>query len=109
MDTAALARVARALERGVIALAVAALLYRATVYHLIPRPAGAPWGLADVIDFALGVVLFLLGGICAGVGIALSNRAREPAERGAAHRPVVTGMTAFVVYYLVHPYVPALL
>lgn len=100
-------RIARGLESAVLALGFAALLYRATLYGLIERPPGAAWGRGDVIDFGLGVVLFLLGGVCAGAGILLSTHP-DCSDRGVAYRPVLIGMTTFVVYYLLHPYIPVL-
>ncbi len=99
---------ARWLERIVIGLAVVAVVYRAILYPLIDKPPGASWGNGDVIDFALGLLLFLSGGLCAASGIALSAMA-DNRDRGAAYRPVLIGMTTFVVYYLVHPYIPFLL
>ncbi len=103
-----LAALARWLERTVLALAAGALLFRALLYPRMPRPAGAAWGSGDVIDFALGLAVFVLGGACAACGIALTARVEDETARGAAYRPVLTGMTTFVLYYLVHPYVPAL-
>jgi uncharacterized membrane protein YidH (DUF202 family) len=107
MDTTSLNRLAGALERAVVALAILALAFRVLVYGHIPRPPDAAWGSADVIDFALALLLFLLALACTGLAVALSTRAREH-ERGRAYRPAVVGMTTFVAYYLVHPYLPVL-
>jgi len=107
MDTTSLNRLAGALERAVVALAILALAFRVLVYGHIPRPPGAAWGSADVIDFALALLLFLLALACTGLAVALSTRAAER-ERGRAYRPAVIGMTTFVAYYLVHPYLPVL-
>ena len=95
------------LERAVVVLAIAALLYRAKIYHTIAKPAGAAYGLGDVIDFGLGLVLFVVACLCAASGIALM-RMTDAAGNAAAYRPAVIGMTTFVVYYLVYPYIPAL-
>ncbi|MGR8921051.1 MAG: hypothetical protein ACU85V_15655, partial [Gammaproteobacteria bacterium] len=99
--------VVRVLERAVVALALAALLYRALIYPSLPPPPGASYGTGDIIDFALGMLVFLVGGACAAGGVVLSMNVDEK-ERGAAWRPAVVGMTTFVVYYFVHPYVPAI-
>jgi len=107
MQTETLKTLARWLERAVLALALLALAFRATLYASLPRAAGARYGSGDVIDYALGLVLFLLCGLCAALGVLLTTRV-TPAEQGRAYRPVLIGMTTFVVYYLVHPYVPTL-
>ncbi len=107
MDKTTLHRLAGALERAVVALALLAIAYRVLVYGHIPRPPGAAWGNADVIDFALALLLFLVALACTGLAVALSARAPEQ-ERGRAYRPAVIGMTTFVAYYLVHPYLPVL-
>lgn len=107
MSTDALKRLARILERAVIALACGALLFRLLGYGRFPRLPGMPWGTGDVIDLALAAAVFLTGLACAGCGVALSARVDER-DRGMAWRSAVIGMTAFVVYYLVHPYVPVL-
>jgi hypothetical protein len=108
MQYRTLCSVAAVLERAVIGLAIAALVYRATLYNLIEKAPGAAWGTGDVIDFALGLLLFLCGGLCAASGVALAAMS-DHADKGVAYRPVLIGMTTFVVYYLVHPYIPPLL
>lgn len=100
--------IARILERAVIALGILALLYRATLYALIDKPVGAAWGTGDVIDFALGMLLFMLGGLCALSGVMWYSQAAMQ-DKGRAYRPVLIGMTTFVAYYLIHPHVPVLL
>lgn len=96
------------LEIAVVALAVLALLFRATLYWLIPVAEGEPYGLADVLDFALMVLLFITSSLCAGVGVWLSIRGDELAQR-LAFRPVLVGICSFVIYYLIYPHVPRLL
>lgn len=115
MTNASLGRLAGLLERAVVLIALLALAYRVLVYGRVPRASGATWGAGDVIDYALALLLFVLALACAGCGVALSARAvhthdhtHDRAARGRAWRPAVVGMTTFVAYYLVHPYLPVL-
>jgi hypothetical protein len=107
MHTDRLRTIAYWLERAVILLALGALVFRATLYGAFPRPVGAAYGSGDIIDYLLGLALFLLSGACAAVGVLLTTRV-DASGKAAAYRPVLIGMTTFVVYYLVHPHVPAL-
>lgn len=107
-------RAARVLERASVTLTVLALLFRATIYWRLPPAAGASYGQGDILDFALGLVLFAVCCACAACGVALSLHAGraagvERAAMGVAYRPVVVGMTSFVAYYFLHPYTPRLL
>jgi hypothetical protein len=103
-------RAARLLERTCVTLALVALAFRATLYWRMPAAPGASYGPGDVLDFALGLVLFALCCACAASGVALSLRGaqRDGAAMARAYRPVVIGMTSFVVYYFLHPHVPRL-
>lgn len=107
MSTVTLQRLARRLEQAVIVLALGALAFRATLYGSLPPDAGARYGTGDIIDYGLGLVLFLLCGACAALGVVLTTRVAADAQ-ARAYRPVLIGMTTFVVYYFVHPYVPTL-
>lgn len=101
-------RAARALEAASIALAIGALLYRGTAYWLFAPAPGEPYGLGDIIDFALAMVLFVVCGLCAAAGLA-SSMSGDGSEQHLAFRPAVIGITSFVAYYLLHPHVPRLL
>ena len=103
----ALCTASRALEKGALALAALALIYRASWYWRMPPPAGQTYGMGDIVDFALALALFLVCGACAASGVALGMH--TDGHTGAAYRPAVIGMTTFVAYYLLHPYVPRLL
>ena len=46
----------------------------------------------------------MLAGACATCGVALLARVAD-ADKAAAYRPALVGMTTFVLYYLVHPHV----
>jgi len=107
-------RAARILERASVTLALAALVFRATLYWRLPPAAGASYGQGDLVDFALGLLLFAVSCACAACGVVSSLQAAraeggERAAMGQAYRPVVVGMTSFVAYYFLHPYVPRLL
>ncbi|MGR9089589.1 MAG: hypothetical protein ACU85U_03295 [Gammaproteobacteria bacterium] len=101
-------RVARSLEVAAVSLAVGALLYRATAYWLFVPAKGEPYGVGDIIDFALAMLLFLVCGLCAAAGVA-SSMSGDGTEQHRAFRPAVIGITSFVVYYFLHPHVPRLL
>ena len=107
MQTAKLRQLAHVLEWLAAGLAGIALLYRMLIYGHLPPPPNMPWGMGDVIDFAFAAAVFLAGLACAGCAVALSARVTDR-ERGAAWRSAAVGMTAFVVYYLLHPLVPVL-
>ena len=96
------------LETIAMVLAIGALLFRATIYWKMPIEPGAGYGVGDIIDFVLGFVLFIICGLCAIAGVALSAM-QHPEAQQSAYRPILIGITSFVVYYFVHPYVPRLL
>lgn len=96
------------LEWVTVALAVFALLFRATLYWLFPVEPGEPYGLGDILELGLMALLFVTGGVCAGLGVVLSARGDDQARR-LAFRPVLIGICSFVIYYFVHPHVPRLL
>lgn len=101
-------RLSTILEFATVALAILALVFRATLYWLIPVAEGEPYGLGDVLDFGLMILLFLVSSVCASFGVLLSIRG-DGLEQRLAFRPVLVGICSFVVYYLVHPQVPRLL
>ena len=98
-------RLINALQTAVISAAIVALVYRATLYGMIEKPPGAAYGMGDIIDFGLGILVFFLGGACAASGLFATLQQRD-ADPVNAYRPAVIGMTTFVVYYLIHPYIP---
>jgi hypothetical protein len=99
---------ARRLEIGVVVFALAALAYRASIYWLLPPRPGEAYGSGDVIDFVFGLVLFLLSGLCALAAVMMSINS-EGSTQVLAFRPAVVGITSFVVYFFLHPYVPRLI
>ena len=105
---ATIQRVARVLEVAAVSLALGALLYRATAYWMFVPAQGEPYGIGDIIDFALAMLLFLVFGLCAAAGVAASMSG-DGTEQHLAFRPAVIGITSFVVYYFLHPHIPRLL
>lgn len=89
-------------------MAIAALLYRATVYWTIPVANGDPYGVGDIIDFGFAMVLFLVCAACAATGVLLSFR-HDSDDHKLAFRPVLVGILSFGTYFLLHPRVPQLL
>lgn len=108
MPSPSVKKLSVALEITAVALALLALWFRATWYWLIPVAEGAPYGLGDILDFALMALLFIVGACCAGLGVMLSARGNDLEQR-LAFRPVLVGICSFVIYYFVHPHVPRLL
>ena len=102
-----LLRVSRFLELGTIALALTALVFRATVYWRMPPLSGATYGRGDVLDFALAALLFVLAFVTAASGLLLA-RGLPGKQLGIAYRPLVVGVTTFSAYFFVHPYIPQL-
>lgn len=108
----ALPRIARGLEHVVLILAALGLAFRLAGHGLFPKPPGAEWGTADLIDFGLLLLLFLVSTACAACGVAISlanARANGGAPPSAAFRPLLVGITTFVVYYFLVPRLPGAL
>ena len=101
-------RFSAVLEICVVVLALAALLFRASVYWLLPPLAGESYGWGDVLDFALGLTLFFVSGLCAIMAVVMSIKG-QGLEQQLAFRPAVVGITSFVVYYYLHPHMPQLI
>jgi hypothetical protein len=99
-----LLRISRCLEASTIALALLAVGFRATFYARLPPLADAKYGRGDLIDFALGALLFLVAFATATSGALLAHRV--PEQLGLAYRPLVIGVTTFTIYFFVHPYIP---
>lgn len=102
-----LQRAARVLEYLVLAVAALGMLFHATLFWHWPRPINARFGTADLVDFALLLLLFLAASACAASGVALAL-ARGKDALGPAYRALVLGITTFVAYYLLLPYLPRL-
>jgi len=107
-ETSRLKKLSFYLEISALVLALGALLFRATLYWVIPVAEGEPYGLGNLIDFALAMALFVLGVTCAAAGVWLSFR-KDPDDHRLAFRPVLVGIVSFVGYYFLHPHVPKLL
>ena len=103
-------RYARRLETAVLAVAGVAVLFRLTWYWQLPKAEGASYGTGDVLDFALTLLLFLVATACAACGVALSLRGApgRADDVGRAYRPLLIGITTFVAYYFLAPYLPRL-
>ncbi|MFT4564982.1 MAG: hypothetical protein ACI9BW_004752, partial [Gammaproteobacteria bacterium] len=66
------------------------------------------FGLGDIIDFGLGLLLFFVSLLCAASAVGLSMTS-EGQEQHLAFRPAVVGITTFVLYYFLHPYIARLI
>lgn len=95
------------LERSVLGVAAVAVVFRVSLYWHLPKLAGAPYGVGDVVEFALCLLLFVLGSACAACGVAMSLHG-SGAPTGPVYRPVLIGITSFVAYYLLAPQLPQL-
>ena len=110
--TPTLPRLARVLEYAVLLLAALGLAFRLVGHGLFAKPPGAEWGTADLVDFGLLLLLFLVSTACAACGVAISlanARTNSGAPPAAAFRPLLIGITTFVVYYFVVPRLPGAL
>lgn len=105
MNYSSVKRFSVILEYLVVGYALIALIYRATFYWLWPPAAGETYGLGDIVDFGLGLGLFFLSLLCAASAVVMSLKGQGQ-EQHLAFRPAVVGITTFVVYYFLHPYVP---
>ena len=99
--------IAGLLEYCVLGVAGAAILFRLTWYWHLPKAAGARYGSGDVVEFGLTLLLFLLSTACAACGVALSLH--SGAQVGRAYRPLLVGITTFVIYYFLAPKLPQLI
>ena len=99
--------IAGLLEYCVLGVAGAAILFRLTWYWHLPKAAGARYGSGDVVEFGLTLLLFLLSTACAACGVALSLHGGE--RVGRAYRPLLVGITTFVIYYFLAPKLPQLI
>ena len=104
---ARLERVARLLERTVLGVAGVAVLFRLGLYNRLSKTEGTAYGIGDVVDFGLTLLLFVLATACAACGVAISLRGEHGAN-GSAYRPLLVGITTFVAYYLLAPRLPQL-
>lgn len=98
--------IADLLEYCVLGVAGGAILFRLSWYWHLPKAAGARYGSGDLVDFGLTFLLFLLSTACAACGVALSLRGDAPV--GRAYRPLLVGVTTFVLYYFLAPQLPQL-
>jgi len=108
MNYSSVKRFSRILEFLVIGSALLALVYRATLYWLLPPVAGESFGLGDIVDFGLALELFFLSLLCAASAVVLSLKGQGQAQH-LAFRLAVIGITTFVVYYFLHPHMPQLM
>lgn len=103
-----LKQTAASLEVAVLLLAVGALLFRATVYWRLPPVGGAAYGTGDVIDLGLAMLVFVVGGLCAVTGVAISFLG-DKADKRYAYQAFFVGVVSFIAYDWLHPHVPRLL
>lgn len=103
-----LKRAAARLSIAAPALAVLALLYRATLYGSLPAGHGDGPGLGPLLDFGLAMLLFAVSLICAAIGVSI-NLLGTQADRPRAYKTFFIGLGSFLIYELLSPYVPRLI
>jgi hypothetical protein len=108
MTTQMLKQAARYLEAGSVALALAALAYRATLYWQLPSGGTQAPGVRDLVDFGLALLLFFICALCATAGVAI-NMMGERSDRPRAYRAFFIGVVSFLLYDILHPHVPRLM
>lgn len=101
-------RISTSLEVLAIFLAVLGLVFRSTLYWSIPVSGNEAYGLADVLELLIAVILL---GICLiGVlmSLALSSKPRlQP--RIQSIQLLVICLVSFGSYWFIHPLMPRLL
>ena len=107
LSTSALTRTAAILEKLIGIIVITGVLFRATVYHRFTQTDGRSYTTGDIVDFALLAALFVSCTLCASCGVALALSRPQP-PRAVIYRPVLVGMTCFVVYYFAQPLIPRL-
>jgi len=103
-----LKRAAAILEVAAIVIALLGLTYRATLFWLLPAGRGDAPGLAPLLDFGLAMLLFVVCVLCAGIGVAISLQGSQGDKR-YAYQAFFIGVLSFLLYDLLHPYVPRLM
>lgn len=100
--------IAARLEMAAPLLAVLALVYRATLYWVLPGNGADDPGPAALLDFGLAMLLFLVCLACAAAGVAISIKG-PPQDKRLAYRAFFSGVMSFLLYDLLHPYLPRLM
>lgn len=90
-----------------VALAVAGVLFRATLYPLFESQPDAVFGTADVVDFVFALALFLTCTLCAVTGVGISLLGKE-SDKGLAFRAMLAGVLSFLGYEYIHGLVSGL-
>lgn len=96
------------LQVTAVVVAVTGLMYRSTLYWSLSGETAKPYGIADIVDFAFALVLFLVASLCTVSGVAISLMA-DIADKGLAYRAVLVGMLSFFSYEFLHGQMPRLL
>lgn len=96
------------LEISAMAFAAWSLVYRSTLYWILPGAGGDKPGTADVLDLAFALLLFLICCLCSVSGVALSMLGDQQDKR-RAYRPFLVGVLSFLAYDILHPHMPRLL
>lgn len=95
------------LQTAVKAVAALAVGFRMFAYNQFPKAPNANYGAADIVDFALALLLFLICAACAASGLAV-HLSQASEDRMDVFRPLLLGMTVFAVYAVVYPHIPRL-
>ena len=91
-------------ERIIIVVTATAVFYRIFVYGIFEKDPQAHYGVGDLIDFGLGMCVFLTSGLC---GVWCFRRMVEgKIPTTDLWRSAALAMTAFAAYYFVHPVLP---
>jgi len=100
--------IAARLEIAVLAIALLALAFRATLYWTLPGGGNGGSGPGALLDFGLALLLFLLCALCASAGVAISVLG-ERSDKRHAYQAFFIGVLSFLAYDLLYPHVPQLL
>ena len=103
-----LKRLSIRLQVVTVLIGVVALAFRSTLYWTLPAASGDAPALADLLDFSLAMLLFVVCALCAtsGVGISLLGGA---GDKRHAYQAFFVGVLSFLAYDLLHPLLPRLM
>ena len=94
------------IERIVITVTVTAVCYRVFIYGIFEKDPRSHYGVGDMIDFGLGMFVFLTCGLSGLWCFRTMTEGTAPTTE--LWRSAVLAMTSFVAYYFAHPILPVI-
>lgn len=98
---------AAVLSAACVLLLLAVLVFRATLYWHLPVAPGEPYGIADLLEFLLGLCLLFFAALAIGLGVILILDRRLGLRRHGVLLLIV-GIASAAAAMLLHPLVAKL-